>query len=71
MEEQIKKELTAIGKRLRILRKIQKLTQVDLEITTGIPNAEISRIENGRKSVELVTLIKLRVALNVQLKELF
>jgi len=71
MESQIDNELAAIGKRLHQLRKHRNLTQLDLEVASGIPNADISRIENGKKNIEVITLIKFSLALKVKLMEIF
>ncbi len=71
MEEQIQNELIELGKRIRFLRKNRNMTQIDLELATGINNADISRIESGSKNIELITLIKIAIALNVTMKELF
>lgn len=71
MEEQIQNELIKLGKRIRFLRKKKKITQIDLELATGVNNADISRIENGNKNIELITLIKIAIALKVTIKELF
>ena len=71
MEARINRELIAIGKRIRQLRLGRGLSQLDIEVATGIANADISRIEAGKKNVELVTLIKLSVALGVSLVDLF
>lgn len=71
MESRIDNELIAIGKRLHQLRKHRKLTQLDLEVTSGVPNSDISRIENGKKNIEVITLIKFSIALKVKLIELF
>jgi len=71
MKNNIDEELVQVGERLRTLRKHRKLTQIDLEVMTGITNADISRIENGQKNVELATLIKLCTSLKAELFDLF
>lgn len=71
MSDYIDKELLAFGKRLRQLRKYRRLTQVDLELSSGITNADISRIENGQKNIEIITIIKFAKALKVYTKDLF
>jgi len=38
----------SVGESLRILRELQELTQSQLAELTGIPQATISAIENGR-----------------------
>ncbi len=52
MKSNINDELIIVGERIRILRKHRNLTQLVLEVVTGISNADIGRIENGQKNVE-------------------
>lgn len=71
MEKRYKIEITAFGKRLKQLRLKKGLTQLDMELESGISRTEISRIENGTKNIEFLTLVKLAVALDIELQELF
>ncbi|MCH5599503.1 helix-turn-helix domain-containing protein [Niabella ginsengisoli] len=71
MSNYIDDELLAFGQRLRQLRKYRNLTQVDLEISSGVGNADISRIENGQKNIEIITVIKFAKALKIATKDLF
>lgn len=71
MEERYKQEIEAFGTRLRRIRESKNLTQLDLEIESGIARTEISRIENGLKNIEFLTIVKLAVALNIDLFEFF
>lgn len=64
-------EIEKFGKRLRELRIKQKLSQLDLELKSGINRTEISKIENGLKNIEFFTIVKLADALEVELIELF
>lgn len=64
-------ELIKLGKRLRQLRKEKELTQLDLEVRSGIDNGDISRIENGQKNIEFHSIVKLAEALEVELYQLF
>ena len=64
-------ELVLLGQRIRELRKLRRLTQVDLELRCKIDNGDISRIENGRKNLEFYTIVKLAVGLEVELNDLF
>jgi transcriptional regulator with XRE-family HTH domain len=66
-DEQLKK----FGKRLRQIRKQRNLTQLDLEVETGIYEAEISKMENGMQNVEFFTLSKLAFAFKIEILELF
>lgn len=71
MEKRYKIEIAAFGKRLKHLRKRKHLTQLDLEVESGISRTEISRIENGLKNIEFLTIVKLAIALDIELHELF
>jgi len=71
MEERYTYELENLGKNIKKFRKRKKLTQLDLEVKCGVDNGDISRIENGRKNLELYTIVKLAEALDVDLHELF
>ena len=64
-------EIENFGNRLRELRTKQKLSQLDLELSSGINRTEISKIENGLKNIEFFTIVKLAEALQVELIELF
>ena len=71
MEKRYHRELLSFGARLKALRKRKGLSQLDLEIESGINRTEISRIENAQKNIEFRTLVKLAEALKIDLKELF
>lgn len=47
------------------------MVQLDIEIKSGISRADISKIEHGKKNVEIVTLIKIAEALDVSTGSLF
>lgn len=64
-------QLLQFGKRLRELRKQKGMTQLDLEKATGIYAPEISKIENGLKNIEFITIAKFAEALSVEMYELF
>lgn len=70
-EEIYKIEIEKFGKKLRSLRTGLNLSQLDMELRSGINRTEISRIENGRKNIEFYTIIKLATALNIEIRELF
>lgn len=71
MEKRYKSEIKAFGKRLKAIRQNKGLTQLDLELESGISRTEISRIENGLKNIEFYTIVKLAVALDVSISALF
>ena len=60
-----------IGKRIRQLREMKKLSQGDLEETTGLLRCYISRVENGHTVPSLETLERFAAALGVPLYQLF
>lgn len=70
MERRHQQVLKGIGERIREIRKAKGLSQLDLEVECGINRTEISRIENGTKNIEVITLIKLADAMQVSLKSL-
>ncbi len=47
------------------------MTQLDLELESGISRTEVSRIENGLKNIEFYTIVKLAIALEISLIDLF
>lgn len=71
MEKLFKKELKAFGKKLKSIRKAKELSQLDLEVESGISRTEISRIENGLRNIEFYTIVKLASALEVPIKDFF
>lgn len=63
--------MSSIGEKIRMLRKEKKLSQRDLADLCGISNTYISDMETGRTNPSLKTLQKLRMALEVNIKEFF
>ena len=70
-EKRYNSELVKLGKRLKYFRNESGLTQLDLELKTGISRPDISKIENGLKNIEFFTLTKLVVALQIEVYDLF
>ncbi|MGN6492244.1 MAG: helix-turn-helix domain-containing protein [Agriterribacter sp.] len=64
-------EIEKFGERLREIRESKGMTQLDLEVSSGINRTEISRIENGQKNIEFMTLTRLATALEVELEKFF
>ena len=60
-----------VGARLRMLRKTQKITLVELAKASGVDAATISRIETGRMVGTLESHIKLATALGAKLTEVY
>jgi HTH-type transcriptional regulator, competence development regulator len=71
VEETYKIEIEKFGKKLRAIRTSLNLSQLDMELRSGINRTEISRIENGKKNIEFFTMTKLAHALGVEIRELF
>jgi HTH-type transcriptional regulator, competence development regulator len=71
MEKRYNKEIKAFGKKLKELRKSKGISQLDLELQSGINRTEISRIENGLKNIEFYTIVRLAAALDIDLKTSF
>jgi transcriptional regulator with XRE-family HTH domain len=60
-----------MGDRLRTLREERKLTQADIESSTGLTRFYVSRVEHGHTVPSLSTLEKFARALHIPLYELF
>ncbi len=71
MEGRYDKEIKAFGNKLREIRLKKGLSQLDLELSSGINRTEISRIENGLKNIEFLTIVKLAEALEIEIVQLF
>jgi transcriptional regulator with XRE-family HTH domain len=59
------------GGNLKRIRKIKKFSQQKLSDITGIDRAFLSVVENGRKSMSVDTLYKIKKALKVDMKRFF
>lgn len=62
--------LLQIGGIIRQARKEQDLTLLELEVRSGVNEGDISKIENGKKSLEFITLVKLARGLELPLYKL-
>lgn len=71
VEKRYNIEIAAFGKRLKQLRIKKGITQLDLEVQSGISHTEISKMENGLKNIEFFTLVKLAEALEVKMRDFF
>jgi transcriptional regulator with XRE-family HTH domain len=58
------------GRRLRRLRRERALSQQDLEWISGVAQATLSDLEQGKRGARVSTLRKLAEALGVEPKEL-
>ena len=60
----------AFGQRMREVRQKRGLTQVDLCERSGLPQARISELERGSRMPNLVTILRLAVALECKVTDL-
>ena len=73
-DPEFKKEWDDIQPEIDVIRAMidtrisQNLTQKELAARTGIDQADISKLENGRANPSIKTLQRLAKALNMQLK---
>lgn len=65
MDKRYRTDIEAFGKKLRHIREQKGMSQLDLEVESGINRTEVSRIETGKKNIEMITLFKLAQALKV------
>lgn len=63
--------MKGLGDQIRTLRKAKKLTLVEIAKTTGIDQATLSRIENGRMTGTLDSHRRIADALGVRLTDLY
>lgn len=70
---QLNKEeyIKSVGLRIKWHRNNLKLTQLDLAINSDMEENAIQRIEQGRTNPTVKTLIKIALALNIQMCQLF
>ncbi|GAA4227162.1 transcriptional regulator with XRE-family HTH domain [Streptosporangium album] len=70
MDNNLGQALTAVGPRLRALRRQRETTLADLSATTGISVSTLSRLESGTRRPTLELLLPLARAHGVTLDEL-
>jgi len=63
--------MKGLGNRIRSLRKSRKLTLVKIAKTTGIDQATLSRIENGKMTGTLDSHMRIADALGIRLSDLY
>ncbi len=66
-----KKEKELVGRKILILRKDKKLIQVDVDLAMGIPDSDLSRIENAIGNVKFYSFFRIAKALKVEVMDLF
>ena len=70
MDDDLDSVLTAVGPRLRALRRHRDTTLADLSATTGISVSTLSRLESGQRRPTLELLLPLARAYGVGIEEL-
>ncbi|GAB3965133.1 XRE family transcriptional regulator [Actinoallomurus acanthiterrae] len=70
MDDDLDQTLTAVGPRLRTLRRQRETTLTDLSAATGISVSTLSRLESGARRPTLELLLPLAKAYGVTLDEL-
>ena len=60
-----------LGKRIIHLRKLKKMSSLDLAIEAEINKNYLSDLENGRRNPTLMILRKIAIALEIDIAELF
>ena len=63
--------LIALGQNIRHARSLKGLTQHEISAITGIEEAQLSRIENGKTNPSINSLIKIVDILKVTMLEVF
>ncbi len=63
-------ELNKLGERIKKIRKSRKMTLVDLQLTSGIHDTDLSRIERGLDNIEFFTIFKIAKGLTVKTMDL-
>lgn len=63
-------ESPAVGRRIRFLRERKDMSQKELSIASGIPQSQLSRIENGTRPLRPLAQAAVALALGVKTDEL-
>jgi len=69
-DEQLEEALSAVGPRLRKLRREREVTLADLSASTGISRSTLSRLESGQRRATLELLLRLARAYAVPIDEI-
>lgn len=69
--EESKEILIKLGATIKAIRESKNLTQLDIEVKTGIYTSDLSKIENGNTNLSFTKLVKLAKALDAQLSDLY
>ncbi len=64
-------ELSLIGRRLRLLRKTNNLSQREVADAIGLPQSNLSRIENGKQRLNLTLLTRMLSIYELTIQDFF
>lgn len=70
MQQQDKKILKALGKKLKKIREEKKISLNSFSFENGLTSATLSRIENGLVDAKFITVLKIATALEVPLDQI-
>ena len=65
------RQVQLVGRKIRELRKENKLTQTELSARIGIQQSDLSRMEKGEYRVSLDTLFRILAEFNIGIGEFF
>jgi putative transcriptional regulator len=72
VDKNIEKEyLINLGKRLKALRLEKKLSQTEIAYRCGFDKSNYNTIESGKRNPTFISLLKISIALEISLKDLF
>lgn len=70
-DKKLRSFLRKLGRRIRELRKAQKISQDQLAYESGLQRVTIGAIERGEQNPTTETLLNISQALNVEVRDLF
>ncbi len=62
--------LISIGRKIRVIREEQGLTQFNLAYDAGLSKNQIGRVERGENKLSIIAIIKISQVLKVHISEL-
>jgi len=65
------RQVQLVGRKIRLLRKEHKMTQVELSARLGIQQSDLSRMEKGEYRVSLDTLFRILAEFKLSIGEFF
>jgi transcriptional regulator with XRE-family HTH domain len=71
IEDRIRQTRETLGRTIRLRRRALGLNQEELAARAGVDQAYISHVEGARRNVSIDNLVKIAVALELDVEELF